>query len=181
MTNTSDVTAPGSNWAINFSAAALGISNEARGNPIDLRCVSGNPIPAFSFVDNGNGTVTDQNTGLLWSQCSEGQVGAGCPGPPANMDWFLAVGACNVLNLAGRTNWRLPNANELLSIVDFNNSNPSINTVFFPNTPNSAYWASTTYENNTNFAVSISFNSGFLNTGTLDKFQGLTVRCVTTF
>ncbi|WP_078123725.1 DUF1566 domain-containing protein [Leptospira alexanderi] len=181
MTNTADATTPGSNWAINFSAATLGISNEPQGNNINLRCVSGNPIPAFSFVDNGNGTVTDQNTGLLWSQCSEGQAGVGCAGGSSDLDWAAALNACDVLNLAGRTNWRLPNANELLSIVNFNNNNPAINVVSFPNTPNSNYWTSTTYENNTFFAVSISSTTGSLFTGLNDKNQTLKVRCVTTF
>ncbi|AXR60503.1 DUF1566 domain-containing protein [Leptospira mayottensis] len=181
MTNTADTTTPGSNWAINFSAALLGISNEPQGNTINLRCVSGNPIPAFSFVDNGNGTVTDQNTGLLWSQCSEGQGGVGCPGASLDLDWNAALNACNVLNLAGRTNWRLPNANELLSIVDFNNNNPATNAVSFPNTPNSSYWTSTTYENNTFFAVVISFVTGSLRMDLNDKLQALKVRCVTTF
>ncbi|EQA61491.1 DUF1566 domain-containing protein [Leptospira alexanderi] len=181
MTNTADATTPGSNWAINFSAATLGISNEPQGNNINLRCVSGNPIPAFSFVNNGNGTVTDQNTGLLWSQCSEGQAGVGCAGGSSDLDWTAALNACDVLNLAGRTNWRLPNANELLSIVDFNNNNPAINVVSFPNTPNSNYWTSTTYENNTFFAVSISSTTGSLFTGLNDKNQTLKVRCVTTF
>ncbi|WP_078129833.1 DUF1566 domain-containing protein [Leptospira alexanderi] len=181
MTNTADTTTPGSNWTINFSAATLGISNEPQGNNINLRCVSGNPIPAFSFVDNGNGTVTDQNTGLLWSQCSEGQAGVGCAGGSSDLDWAAALNACDVLNLAGRTNWRLPNANELLSIVNFNNNNPAIDVVSFPNTPNSNYWTSTTYENNTFFAVSISSTTGSLFTGLNDKNQTLKVRCVTTF
>ncbi|WP_061223499.1 DUF1566 domain-containing protein [Leptospira weilii] len=181
MTNTPDVTTPGSNWAINFSNALLGISNKPQGNNINLRCVSGNPIPAFSFLDLLNGTVRDQNTGLLWSQCSEGQAGVGCIGASLDLDWFAALNACNVLNLAGRTNWRLPNANELLSIVDFNNNNPAINAGFFSNTPNSAYWASTTYENNTNFAVGISFSDGALSPSLFDKNQTLKVRCVTTF
>ncbi|EMN91172.1 DUF1566 domain-containing protein [Leptospira weilii] len=181
MTNTPDITTPGSNWAINFSALNLGILNEPQGNNINLRCVSGNPIPVFSFVDLLNGTVRDQNTGLLWSQCSEGQAGAGCIGAPLDLDWSAALNACDVLNLAGRTNWRLPNANELLSIVDFNNNNPAINVASFPNTPNSNYWTSTTYENNTFFTVSISFTTGSLFTGLNDKAQQLKVRCVTTF
>ncbi|AVQ10475.1 PF07603 family protein [Leptospira santarosai] len=184
MTDTPDVTTPGSNWAINFSGtllAALGISNEPQGNAINLRCVSGNQIPAFSFVDLGDGTVRDQNTGLLWSQCSEGQAGLGCPGASLILDWFAALNACNNLNLAGRTNWRLPNVNELLSIVNFNNSNPAINALFFPNTPNLTYWTSTTDEVNIGFAISISAGSGSILSGLNDKFQTLNVRCVTTF
>lgn len=181
MTNTSDVTTPGSNWVINFSNANLGTSNEPQGNIINLRCVSGNQIPAFSFVDLLDGTVRDQNTGLLWSQCSEGQGGAGCVGASLDLDWFAALNACNNLNLAGRTDWRLPNANELLSIVNFNISNPAIDAGFFPNTPNGAYWTSTTYEFNEAFAMSISGGSGMLMSQTNDKNQTIKVRCVTTF
>lgn len=181
MTDTSDVTTPGSNWVINFSDANLGTLNQPQGNAINLRCVSGNQIPAFSFVDLLDGTVRDQNTGLLWSQCSEGQgVGAGCVNPSLDLDWFAALNACNNLNLAGRI-WRLPNANELLSIVNFNNSNPAINALFFPNTSNNNYWTSTTYELNPTFAFSISGGSGILMSQTNDKAQPIKVRCVTTF
>ncbi|EMO33703.1 PF07603 family protein [Leptospira santarosai str. HAI821] len=181
MTDTSDVTTPGSNWAINFKNDLLEIYNEPQGNAINLRCVSGNQIPAFSFVDLLDGTVRDQNTGLLWSQCSQGQTGVGCAGgASSDLDWFAALNECNNLNLAGRI-WRLPNANELLSIVNFNISNPAIDPVFFPNTSNNNYWTSTTYEFNPTFAFSISGGSGILMRQTNDKAQPIKVRCVTTF
>ncbi|SOR63447.1 conserved hypothetical protein [Leptospira interrogans serovar Manilae] len=44
----------------------------------NLRCVSGNSVSSPSFVDNGDGTVTDQNTNLVWQQCPAGVTGGTC-------------------------------------------------------------------------------------------------------
>ncbi|EMY79395.1 PF07603 family protein [Leptospira weilii serovar Ranarum str. ICFT] len=183
MTNTPAAKLPGSNWAVSFATATLGLNTQLQGALLNLRCVSGNPIPAFSFVDNLDGTIRDLNTGLLWAKCTDGQTGLGCAGgtPPNALDWNQARGACNAMNLTGRV-WRLPNANELLSIVDFTNANPmvpAIDTTFFPNTSNAQYWTSTTYDNNKSFAVNIFFVDGTM-TGS-DKSSGIRARCVTTF
>jgi hypothetical protein len=69
-----------------------------------------------SFVDNGDGTVTDNATGLMWSQADDGGEG---------MNWEDAlawVQARNDENYLGHDDWRLPNAKELQSIVDYERS-----------------------------------------------------------
>jgi hypothetical protein len=64
------------------------------------------------FVDNGDGTVSDLATGLIWQQTDSG----------TGMEWSDALGHCEALDLAGSDDWRLPNAKELHSIVDYTRS-----------------------------------------------------------
>ena len=110
-------------------------SNTAR-----VRAVRGETIES-TFVDNGDGTVTDTTTGLMWQQ-----------GEGGYMDWWDAMDYCENLQLAGYDDWRLPNRNELQSIVDYSEYDPTIDTTFFPDTPAHVYgdvyvnyWTSTTW------------------------------------
>ena len=108
-----------------------------------------------AFTDNGNGTVTDTVTGLMWDRCSQGQSGAACAtGTASTMTWPAALTAAvtaNTANYKGYNDWRLPNKNELESLVDIPLvdilafTNPAINPTAFPATPEfSDYWSSTT-------------------------------------
>ena len=56
-----------------------------------------------NFVDNGNGTVTDNATGLTWTQNDSG----------SGMDYEAALNYCESLDTAGSSDWRLPNVKEL--------------------------------------------------------------------
>ncbi len=64
------------------------------------------------FVDNNDGTVTDTATGLMWQKKDSGR----------GMDWEAALKYAEDLTLAGHHDWRLPNAKELQSIVDYSRS-----------------------------------------------------------
>ncbi len=64
------------------------------------------------LVDNGDGTVDDLATGLVWQQSDDGVA----------RDWSEALGYCETLDLAGSDDWRLPAAKELQSIVDYTRS-----------------------------------------------------------
>ena len=77
----------------------------------------GNPL---SFKDNGDGSVTDMLTGLVWAKCPGGQKGPSCSGKALDVDWQQAVDHCeqNKASLAG-SGWRLSTRTELLSIMDF--------------------------------------------------------------
>ncbi|WP_000292238.1 DUF1566 domain-containing protein, partial [Leptospira interrogans] len=90
---------------------------------------------------------------------------------------------CNGKVLVPGRVWRLPNINELLSIIDYSDPNPilpTIDTIFFPNTPNpSGYWTSTTYDSNKSLAIAVAFGNGIV--ATSDKSGNLYARCVTTF
>ena len=75
--------------------------------------VRGNPDYGVNdFVDNGDGTVSDLATGLTWQQ-SDSTDG---------MDWSEALDYCTALDTGGYADWRLPNAKELQSIVDYTRS-----------------------------------------------------------
>ncbi len=65
-----------------------------------------------SFIDNGDGTVSDLSTGLMWQQADDG----------TGRDWEDAMKYADDLELAGHGDWRLPNAKELHSIVDYSRS-----------------------------------------------------------
>ncbi len=64
---------------------------------------------APSYTDNGDGTVTDKVTGLVWQQVDNGE----------GVDWGSALSYCDALALGGETDWRLPDAKTLQSIVDY--------------------------------------------------------------
>lgn len=86
------------------------------------------------FVNNGNGTVTDLATGLMWMQLDSGALKAG-PGKDGKMNWEQALAWADGLSFAGYSDWRLPNAKELQSIVDYRRSpqtsgGPAIDPVF---------------------------------------------------
>ena len=102
------------------------------------------------FVDNGDSTISDKATGLVWAQYDS----------RTGMSWEEALSYAENLELAGHSDWRLPNVKELQSIVDYTRS---------PGTTNSAaidplfdctqitneageddygfYWSSTTHAN----------------------------------
>jgi hypothetical protein len=95
-------------------------------NVFYFRMVRGNPNYGINdFSDNGDGTVTDHATGLMWQQSDDGN----------RYDWENALDYAEDLSLAGHTDWRLPNAKELHSIVDYTRSpgttfSPAIDPVF---------------------------------------------------
>ncbi|HEY5652780.1 MAG TPA: sulfatase-like hydrolase/transferase [Pontiella sp.] len=64
------------------------------------------------FKDNGDGTITDEATGLTWMKADSG----------TGMDWPSALEYAENLELAGYSDWRLPNAKELQSIIDYSRS-----------------------------------------------------------
>ncbi len=64
------------------------------------------------LVDNGDGTVSDLATGLVWQGADSTE----------GMDWSSTLNYCESLDLAGQDDWRLPNAKELQSIVDYTRS-----------------------------------------------------------
>lgn len=106
--------------------------------------------PTSQFTDHDNGTVTDTKTGLMWKKCAEGQTWDsntnGCAGSDASYTWQNALKQAQTLNtnggFASYTDWRVPNKNELLSIVEEQCYAPAINLAVFPNTLFSVYWSS---------------------------------------
>ena len=84
-------------------------------------------VPAVPFTDNGDGTFTDNYTGLVWQK----QIS------PQTYTWQDALTYVNSVNasggFAGKTDWRLPNIHELFSIVDITKYAPALDTTYFTN------------------------------------------------
>lgn len=74
-----------------------------------VRAVRGPARAASQLVDNGDGTLTDRATGLQWMKDDAGRT----------MDWETARAWAADLKHAGHDDWRVPDARELLSIVDY--------------------------------------------------------------
>jgi hypothetical protein len=108
-------------FGVNFADGRIkGYPTEAGplGSPIPrfVRYVRGNALYGVNdFADNGDGTVTDRATGLMWTKAGSG----------SGMDWRDAlawVEARNAESYLGYNDWRLPDAKELQSIVDYTRS-----------------------------------------------------------
>lgn len=147
----------------------------------DGALLKGVALPTPRFTNNGNGTVTDNLTGLIWltnANCSNSSV-----------DWATALTYVTSLNTTGtmngnncgdtsnagsyQTDWRLPNRRELFSLIHDAYINPALSnsagtgqwtagdpfTNFFP----TYYWSSTTSTNFTSDAWIVAFNNGIVN------------------
>jgi hypothetical protein len=165
-------------WYVNFLDGSVNTGNKT--SAYYVRCVFGQPKgSSLSFTDNSDGTVKDNATSLIWQKCSGGlNNDSACSGTATTYTWGNAITYCNSLLLASKT-WRLPNRNELESIVDISKTAaPTIDSTAFPGTifPTS-YWSSTTCANNTANAWSISFCCGNVDTNG-SKVSMYNVRCV---
>ncbi len=114
--------------------------------------------PTSRFTINDDNTVTDKKTGLTWMRCSLGQTGKDCRGGEIEeYTWEEAIEEVKD-NYRG---WRLPNRNELSSIVELSCFDPAINTEVFPNTAaDNYYWSSSLYASNGSNAWVVDFDSG---------------------
>lgn len=115
--------------------------------------------PNPRFHDNGNGTITDNLTGLMWTQ------NAYLPG--STLTWYQAMDFCNNLTLGGYSDWRLPNVNELESLIndDEPNSATWLTNQGFTNVQSYYYWSSTTYASYPGYAWFVYMSNGWFYNG----------------
>ena len=118
--------------------------------------------PAPRFVDNGNGTVYDLLTGLIWTK------NANCFGP---QPWSaslgkansLANGVCGLTDGSSAGNWRLPHLAEMESLIDLSRSIPTLPSGHpFNDVHSDLYWSSSSYAGNTSYAWMTDFYSSFV-------------------
>ncbi len=114
-------------------------SNNTVPQKMFVRYVRGKAYGVNDFSDNRDGTVTDRASGLTWQQIDDSNV----------RHWQSALKYCESIALGGRTDWRLPNAKELQSIVDYSrspvtNKSAAITPPLKTSAVESYYWTSTT-------------------------------------
>ncbi len=133
--------------------------------------------PDSRYRDNGDGTVTDAATGLIWKQCPEGLSGGGCAtGSLGTFTWQQALQRAADAVFAGSSLWRLPNKNELASLVEQRCYDPAINSRFFPNAPGGWFWSSSPSADSPYDAWYVSFGYGYV--GYYAKYYAGYVRLV---
>ena len=87
-------------------------------NTMYFRMVRGNvDYGKNNFIDNGDGTISDLSTGLMWQKSDDG----------ISRDWEESLAYAENLTLGDKSDWRLPNAKELQSIVDYTRSPKTTN------------------------------------------------------
>ncbi len=119
---------------------------DGAGTPVDCKNTgqdgerrTGMAWPSPRFTDGGDGTVLDNLTTLVWTKDAQHIKGT--------MAWADALAACNNLDFAGHDDWRLPNARELLSLVDYGAHDPALPQGHpFDHVQFIFYWSSTTYD-----------------------------------
>lgn len=151
-TATSDANSATEAWAADFRYGFLTPHGKTTADA-GVRLVRG-AASAPAFQTAVSETVKDATTGLTWRVCADGLSGASCAsGSAASYDWQGAlnrVAALNQAKFGGYDDWRLPNRNELASIVDYSKHNPAIDTAVFKGFPSvggvaPSFWTSTPY------------------------------------
>jgi hypothetical protein len=119
-------------FGVNFGTGHIKAYSASIGPKHMVLAVRGPIYGTSSFVDNGNGTINDKATGLMWTQSDSG----------VGMDWERALAWAQTKNgekLLGYSDWRLPNTKELQTLVDYTRSaeataaanvGPAINPLF---------------------------------------------------
>ncbi len=147
-----------------------GINDSSSSGPCSVLCVrGGNNYGTNDFVDNGDNTVTDRATGLMWMKGDSGTT----------MKWEPAMAYAESLEYAGYSDWRLPNTKELHTLVDYSKApdandptavGPAIDTSIFELTETESwYWSSTTLTDN-GHGIYICFGQAFGYNETAEDF-----------
>ena len=120
------------------------------------------------MIDNNNGTVTDERTGLMWEQRHTDT--------PYSWTDATAIGIAklNAAQLGGHTDWRLPTRVELLTLVSDTRYDPAIDPIF--ECQSDYYWSATTYQYSPSDAWYVAFYVG--NVDALNKSSTFYVRGV---
>jgi hypothetical protein len=137
-----------------------------------------------SYTDNGDGTITESASGLMWEKKSDdGSIhdkdnaySWGLASSPFTMNGTMVATFLAALNagggFAGHTDWRIPNLNELQSLANYQNGSPAIGSAFntgcVPSctvltcscTQANLHWSSTTYQGSPGIAWLVNFTDG---------------------
>ena len=162
---------------VNFSDAVVSAFNKTF--PANVRAVRGSSLLSGAYLDNGDGTISDTTTGLMWEKLSDdGTIHDKDNGYTWNNAFVSKVGALNAGAFAGHLDWRVPNRFELESIVSLVNAEPAAPAAFSANcganssgnpgctvttcscTVPSRYWSSSTHAGIPVNAWTVNFHEG---------------------
>lgn len=138
---------------------------------------------ARSYTDNGDGTITDNATGLVWEKLTDDGTIHDWDNTYTWADAFaVKIAALNTVPcFAGNCDWRLPNLNELQTLADYGRVGPAIDPAFNSGgsfTQSSVYWSSTTYAPVPAIAWGVCFDNGGVCAGGKTGFDFFFVRAV---
>ncbi|MDD5434279.1 MAG: DUF1566 domain-containing protein [Nitrospira sp.] len=140
------VNLPRTGQATCYDTAGNAIACAGTGQDGDIQ--AGVAWPSPRFTNNGDGTVTDKLTGLMWTQDAKTPGPVDCS-PATTKTWQEAldyVACLNTNGYLGYSDWKLPNINELESLINAESSTSSwLNTQGFTNVQVNYYWSSTSY------------------------------------
>jgi len=119
------------------------------------------------YIDNGDGTILDTVTGLIWQQEDDNTT----------KTFDDATTYCNDLELGDANDWRLPTRDELVTLIDFNQTAPAINPLFV-DTNASLYWSGDSFENSEVIKWLVGFENGSSYASEDDSSEEHFVRCV---
>ena len=128
-------------------------------------CVHGSEMEKGVFTSqtiNGDVIVTDSTTGLIWQKEYDHEF------------WDRALKYCEELDYAGRNDWRLPNKNELASLLNYDTTGTPASD--FPDMPETWFWSSSVGAGNLDRPWYVYFKNGQV---AYTNSQSFSVRCVT--
>lgn len=171
------ITLPQTGQRACYDAAGAVITCAGTGQDGEFQAGAG--APTQRFTDNGNGTVTDNMTGLIWLK------NAGCYYGSTSKTWasalavaaVMANGTCGLTDGSKAGDWRIPNINELESLIDAGVADIALSAGHpFTNVKQDGYWSSTTTSFNADGAMYVSLRDG--NTNYMGKGNYLDVLTV---
>jgi hypothetical protein len=152
-----------STWYVDFSNGA--VSRTPSSNSHYVRLVRGAPAKS-AYRSNGDGTVTDTTTGLMWKK----DIEMNDPAQPAEWQagvntflWQAALQRAVTDRTGGHADWHLANIKELRSLVDESRSKPALDPVFTPTPFQATFWSSSPPEDVSgyqNYALTVNADYG---------------------
>ncbi len=127
--------------------------------------------PSPRFTDNGDKTVTDNLTGLMWAKDASTPTVSSCSGGYKTWSNALSYISClNSISYLGYNDWKLPNINELESLVDADEYGPALPDGHPFSGVQSWYWSSTTYAYHTSYAWYVYMHNGYVYDGNKSSY-----------
>ena len=173
-TATSSIASSGKSWSVYFATGETK-DEQSDSKSYYVRCVRGEQLakPDFkTLTENGKEEIVyDSTNNLEWTKIIVDE-----DNKEKDLSWKAALKECEDLEYAGETDWRLPNINELASLIDYSRSNPAS---AFPGLKSLTFWSSTSYVANPSKAWIVDISSGTVEES-MGKSGGITanILCV---